>query len=648
MQPRKHQQRALEAINNEYTMGNRVTIAMACGSGKTLVGMLATEEAVRGNPNAKILVMVPNLPLLDQTMTDWVRMGAFGGDFTVLPVASVGSSLYGDDAVDHLEGVPDSARTPRVEILDNTTKSDKIIEALQGDGRVVVFATYQSSDKIKGALVYIPDFQFDFAVMDEAHRTAGAGKVENSPWQMCLNDHDIPIDKRLFMTATPRIHKARKSIKSQAAFNSADSMYEDFIDHGVSMDDKDVYGPIAFEFSFAEAIAANILSDYKIYAIVVSDQDTRDAARANGRVNLDHVNLRHPSPDELEDVAFARNLAVIAAVTKMSERGLITGMLSFHTDTMRSRRFAKDAAGYLAAHHNPAVSQSVMSHVMGTTPQQERRIIMDDFDAAHKKGRFVAIANCSVLTEGLDVPELDGILFADPKRSKISIVQAVGRAIRLDPNNLTKIASIIIPVFIEDQEDPEQMVDASAFGKLHEVVLALRENDNMSAYFADAILNDARDRESGTESISSMVGVEDLDGNVVSGPESGENTPITVITSASAGGAKEMSAALVRSYQMFAKSCQTRIVGSYATPFERNLAMLKAYKEKNQHCNMPKGALVGKFPIGKVVYNIRDRFYDGSLPVSEADAYASVGLQLTPVDDILSAIDNALASAANG
>jgi superfamily II DNA or RNA helicase len=265
--------------------------------------------------------------------------GAFGGDFILLPVASTGSSLYGEDAVDHLEGVSETSlsRTKiRPDIRANTTKPNEIAEVLKENRRVVVFCTYQSSERIKDALYYLPGFSFDAAVMDEAHRTAGAGKVENSPWQMCLDDDHIGIDRRLFMTATPRVHKARKSAKDQRSFNNAEDLLEEFIDHGVSMDDESVYGKIVYEFSFAEAIGAGILSDYKIWAVAVSDSDIRTAARANNKVNLDRVDLQHPDPSQLEAVASARNLAVIAAVGKMAERGIISGMLSFHSDTMKS------------------------------------------------------------------------------------------------------------------------------------------------------------------------------------------------------------------------------------------------------------------------------------------------------------------------
>lgn len=648
MKPRKHQQDAIRKIVSTLKgTDTRVTIAMACGSGKTLVGARAVEALLAGNESAKVVVFVPSLPLLDQIANDWVELGAFGGDFIMLPVASVGSSLYGEDSVDHLEGVTESSLSnleTRPDIRANTTQSGEIAEVLKEDRRVVVFCTYQSSERIKDALDFLPGFSFDAAVMDEAHRTAGAGKVDNSPWQMCLQDDDIRIDRRLFMTATPRVHKARKSAKKQKAFNTADDLLEEYIDHGVSMEDEAAYGKLAYEFSFAEAIGAGILSDYKIWVVAVSDKDIREAARSNNKVNLDHVDLQRPDPSELEAVASARNLAVIAAVGKMATRGIVSGMLSFHSNTAKSRRFTKDASGYLAAHPNAALAQSLVQHVDGNTPQQDRLKIMDAFEAAHRKSFLSLLSNCAVLTEGLDLPELNSILFADPKRSKISIVQAVGRAIRLDPNSPTKLASVIIPVFIGDQEDPEEMVNSSAFEKLHEIILALRENDNMSAYFSDAIKADSLDKENDTETKANMFRVLDDEGDVISGPEDGSDTPITIIAPGSAGKALEMSDALVRSYRKFTKACQSKVVGQYASPFERNLAMLKVYKEKHQHCNMRKGAKIESFPIGNVVYGIRDRFYDGDLPENEAAAYEAVGLQLKTVDEIVSTIDSVLAS----
>jgi len=648
MKPRKHQQDAISKIVPALTKtGTRATVAMACGSGKTLVGVRSIESLLAGNTTAKIIIFVPNLPLLDQTINDWLKLDAFGGDFVLLPVASTGSSLYGEDSVDHLEGVSPSVIakvTKQVDVRENTTQVGDIISVLKENRRVVIFSTYQSSASIADAVGSIPGFSFDAALMDEAHRTAGAGRVENSPWQMCLDDNFISAERRLFLTATPRVHKGRKTAKAQRSFNSADELLEDYIDHGVSMDDESVYGPIVFEFSFAEAIAANILSDFKIYAIAISDKDMRTAALDNLKVNLDHVDLKRPSPDQRETVASARNLAVIAAVGKMVERGLISGMLSFHSDTSKSRRFTKDTAGYLAAHPKSVLSTALVNDVTGETPQQEREETMGNFDLAQVQGRFASIANCRVLTEGIDLPELDSILFADPKHSKISIVQAAGRAIRLNPRKNDKVACIIVPVFIGDQEDPEEMVNSSAFGKLHEIMLALRENDNMSAYFSSAIRNEASDKELGTNSESVIMSVTDIDGGLIAGPEGGEGTPVVIMAPASAGKAEDMAPVLVRSYRQFAKACQLKIVGQYATPFERNVAMLNVYKDKHQHCNMQKGAMIESFPIGKVVYRIRDMFYDGALPAHEAEAYAAIGLKLTPVDEMVSAIDTVLAS----
>lgn len=648
MKPRKHQQDALSKIVPALAgIGTRATVAMACGSGKTLVGVRAIEAVLANNETAKVIVFVPNLPLLDQITNDWVELNAFGGDFVLLPVASTGSSLYGEDSVDHLEGISPTTiakATKKLDVRANTTTSGVITETLKENRRVVIFATYQSSLRVADAIMDLPGFAFDAALMDEAHRTAGSGKALNSPWQMCLDDEYVPSERRLFMTATPRVHKARKSAKSQKEFSMADDILEEYIDHGVSMDDESVYGPLVYEYSFAEAIAANILSDYKIYAVAISDKDIRSAARTNRKVNLDHVDLQHPDPSQLEAVASARNLAVIAAVGKMVERGLVSGMLSFHSDTMRSRRFAKDASGYLASHPSAALSSSLASHVAGTTSQQDRQSIMNEFDLAQAQGRFATIANCAVLTEGFDLPELNSILFADPKHSKISIVQAAGRAIRLNPKNKDKVASIIIPVFIEDQEDPEDMVNSSAFGKLHEIILALRENDNMSAYFSDAIKNGASDKEYGADSNSIIASVFDSDGALIAGPQNGEDTPIVIIAPESAGKAEDMPATLVRSYRRFAKSCQSKIVGQYATPFERNLAKLRMYKELHGHCSMGPNAKIVGFPIGKVMNRVRDQFDLGNLPEFQREAYVAEGHPLRSIDELSALVLGAISA----
>lgn len=650
MKPRKHQQDALNKIIPALTgTGTRATVAMACGSGKTLVGIRAVEDVVVDNADAKIIVFVPNLPLLDQVMTDWVKADAFGGDFMARPVASVGSSLYGEDTAGELKGVePQILAKTKVKpvILENTTSDLDVAEDLRRPGRVVFFCTYQSSAVIQLALMNVPGFSFDFAVMDEAHRTAGAGRVKDSPYQLCLSDDHIRIKRRLFMTATPRVHKARKTSKTVKGFDSAsaDALLDEYIDHGVSMNDESVYGPICFEFSFAEAIGAGILSDYRVYAVAISDDDIRAAAAGNKAVSLEGVNLSNPDADQVEFVASARNLALIAAVGRMVEQGTVSGALAFHRDTKRSRRFTKDSKGYLSTHPNPTLSKAFADHVEGVTPPLDRQKTLDDFDTSLKLGQFAIVSNCAVLTEGYDLPELDTTIFADAKYSKISIVQAAGRALRKDPANPGKVASIVVPVFIGQAEDPEEMVELSAFNRMYEIITALRENDNMSAYFTDAILNDATDREEETQSDATMIGVQDSEGNSVTGEDG--VAPISLILPLSLGVANTMSLELKKSYSKFAKACQSKIVGSNASVFERNLAKLKLYKAHHGHCSMGPTATIDKFPIGKVMSHVRDQFDLGNLPEYQREAYVAEGYPLKSIDELSALIHETISAQA--
>ena len=618
MQLYQHQQEATDAtVPVLRKPDSRATLSMACGTGKTLTS-IKIAESVAISENTKIIVFIPGLSLSDQLIVNWVQH-AFNGEFTVLPVASAGSSLSGFSG--------------KTTVLAHTTDPKEVENALQTKGRLIVFCTYQSAKVIKTAVKDLDGFSFDFAVMDEAHRTAGSGKSKKSSYIMCLNNDLIPIKSRLFITATPRVLKTSDT----AAVKSGEG------DYGYSMSDTSVYGDVVYKYPFSRAIHDGMLADYRIWAVLITDQNIREAAQVDSDIDLTGVNFKHPEEKDIKKVVSAKHLAVAAVVEKMFKQGTITGAISFHQDRERSISFSQDAGTFFSHSNDPNLTESYLAHVDGDTSQQDRQKVMEQFTESYNEGRFTMISNCAVFTEGVDVPELDTVVFVDNKTSEISIVQAVGRAVRLNKKNPNKVANVVIPVFLHNDENPEAEVNSSEFNTLYNVIASLRESDNMEVNYAEAVMRQAM-RDAGVEvdDKAAMVGVVDSEGNYIAGAE---DAPVTIITSGS-GEAMEMKSLSLDSYNKFAASCEARLIG-YSNSFERNLGNLKAYKElaKNRDLigsdkpfrkfTISSNERVGSFKIGKEMQKVRDDFDAGVLPKHEEEAYAALGFDLTPLDDIM-------------
>lgn len=618
----KHQQDAVNSIVPALSLpGTRATVNMACGTGKTLVSIKAAEALMAGTPDAKVIVFVPSLSLHDQLMTNWVKFKTFSNEFTLLPVASSGSSL----------GKMHNPLKPI--ILPNTTDVKEVINALQTKGRMVVFCTYQSAGTIKAALGKMPGYAFDLAIMDEAHRTAGHKDHESSSYVMCLDDLVIPIKRRLFLTATPRVRRAAAATK-----NDSESLLERFREDGYSMSDESLYGKVVHKYSFSEAVSDKKLSDFRIWAIMVSDRDIRKAALADRRIDLTGVNLQSKAKKDLKRISSARNLAVASVLERMHKQGKVTSALAFHQERASSMLFTENAEQFFQHSKDPKISNSFLAHVDGNTPQTARQNVMIGFDKAYNAQRFAMISNCAVFTEGVDVPELDTVVFVDNKTSKISIVQAVGRAVRLNPAKPNKIANIIIPIFCGD-EDPEEAIKGSAFSTLYNVVSALRDNDNMEDYYSKSVRRQALEAEGvPTDDDMDSTDVVDSQGNLISG---GGNSSITFVASESDGTVSEMSTVISASYRKFAAACEAHIVGTYQSTFERNIGKLQAYKELKRNKGrsfvkflISKDETVGLFALGREMAKVRDSFDAGTLPDNERKAYEAIGFDLTPMSEL--------------
>jgi superfamily II DNA or RNA helicase len=434
--PRPHQREAIRAVVKGFENADRGQMIMACGTGKTLTALFIAERLSA----KRTLVLVPSLQLLSDSLRDWTA-NAKGFDF--LPVCS-DETVSGQDA----------ALSTTVDLgFPVTTDPTAIATFLRRrSGPQVVFATYQSSPRIAEAyrLGRVP--KFDLVIADEAHRCAGR---VSSDFATVLDSDAIPAKRRLFMTATPRFFTGRVITEAKEA---------DF--EVASMDDESRFGPVLHRLGFSEAIERGLLTDYQVVVVGVDDDTYLDWAR-NGRfVTMDGTS-----------VTDARTLAGQIGLVKAMRKYDLQRTITFHSRVSSARKFASslpEIVDWMPARQRPK-GQLWSDYASGEMTAGSRSALLDHLRHLDD-GKRGLLANARCLGEGVDVPALDGVAFIDPRRSEVDIVQAVGRAIRLAEDK--KIGTIVIPVFIESQDDAEAVLDGSEFKPVWDVIKALRAHDD--------------------------------------------------------------------------------------------------------------------------------------------------------------------------
>ena len=437
--PRPHQRKAINAVVKGFEEAERGQLVMACGTGKTLTALFITEKLAV----SRILVLVPSLSLLKQTLREWTANAKVRFDF--LPVCSDETVALDPDAV--VSNTSDLG-------FPVTTDPGEIAAFLRRRSSVarVVFATYQSSPEIAKAFRsgWVP--AFDLAVADEAHRCAGRA---SSDFSTILNAEAIKARRRLFMTATPRDYTRRVLRETKEA---------DF--EFASMDDEEKFGPVFHRLGFAEAIQRDLLTDYRVVVVGVDDATYRDWAQRGRFVTLDGTK-----------VTDARTLAGKIGLAKAMRRYDLHRTITFHSRVERAKEFAHslpEVIAWMPPRQRPT-GHVWADFASGEMPAGERHALLQRLGSIDDGERGL-IANARCLAEGVDVPTLDGVAFIDPRRSEVDIVQAIGRAIRLAPDKT--VGTIVLPVFIDTDVDAEIALDGSAFKPVWDVIKALRSHDD--------------------------------------------------------------------------------------------------------------------------------------------------------------------------
>lgn len=398
-----HQVEAKESVLNAFNCHDRCHVVMACGTGKTLTALSIAE-----NMNVKsIVIFVPSLALINQFMKEWLRNHHWPNVQTMC--------VCSDKTVtDNIE--EESILLEEINFPVNTNPlAIRQFLNTKYNGIKIIFCTYQSATLLEG-------LNIDFGIFDEAHKTAGYNKLTFS---YGLNDKNITIKKRLFMTATPRHGIQRKNKKGELK-----TLY--------SMDDKKIYGPRAYTLTFRQAINLGLICDYKV---IISVIDNKKKHKFNERY-------------ELQEKAISLNKAIEASNAKK--------VISFHSTIDNAQNFSN-------YYQKNAPKGFNILHISAKSKIENRSKTMELFRESKKS----LISNARCLTEGIDVPTIDMVAFLNPKKSKIDIVQAIGRALRNAPGK--KVGYVFLPLFIED--DNLDKIKDTQYSSIWDILNSLMEHD---------------------------------------------------------------------------------------------------------------------------------------------------------------------------
>ena len=455
---REHQQEAFDDVTNGFEDVDRGKLIMACGTGKTFTALRIAEEVA--GVGGRVLYLVPSIGLFSQAMREWAEQQSVPHRYIGICSDTRAGKTSEDASILELE-------------IPVTTNPTAISEALQktDEGTMkVVFSTYHSLPIVEAAQdAGAPPF--DMILCDEAHRTTGVEHPDDttSPFVLVHNADRIRAKKRLYMTATSRLYTEGAKVK---AARHDREVY--------SMDDPETYGPEFHRLPFSRAVEQDLLSDYKVVVLAMSEQDADAALQtyriAGGKeININDATkivgcwraLQNPerrSPDDPEIKPLTRAIAFTNTIA--NSKSLVN-----HWDGV-----IESAMERMPEDQRPQDFNIETEHIDGkdNALKRKNRIEWLKGDA---DGTCRILSNARCLSEGIDVPALDAVLFMSPRNSHVDIVQAVGRVMRKAPGKT--YGYIVLPVAIPAGEDPADILNNNErFAAVWNVLRALRSHDD--------------------------------------------------------------------------------------------------------------------------------------------------------------------------
>ncbi|MBU0485342.1 MAG: DEAD/DEAH box helicase family protein [Proteobacteria bacterium] len=475
-QLRPHQINALNAVTFGFSQADRGKLIMACGTGKTFASLKIAESLA--GAGKRVLFLVPSLSLLSQTLTEWTQESDIPlHSFAVCSDSDVGKKRRKDD--DAVQTFTHELRYPATTVPDRlAAEMAKRHDHLHMS---VVFSTYHSIAVISRAQRDHGLADFDLIICDEAHRTTGAtfGDDDESAFVQVHDQKFIRAAKRLYMTATPRIYGDSAKISAEKDNVAL-----------CSMDDEDLYGKNLHVISFSEAVKRGLLVDYKVIVLAVEeahvsrrlqtllkDEDNQlkvdDAAKIVGCWKA--LAKQGLSGDSLlGDHAAMRRAVAFCQVIEISHGAKVHKVSSKQIAAM----FQKVVEAYQAEDtENSANLACEAAHVDGSMNAGEKETKLDWLKGEPAENTCRILSNVRCLSEGVDVPALDAVLFLTPRNSQVDVVQSVGRVMRTAPGK--KRGYVILPVVIPAGMEPhEALADNKTYAVVWQVLQALRSHDD--------------------------------------------------------------------------------------------------------------------------------------------------------------------------
>ncbi len=479
-QLREHQSSALHAVEQGLATADRGKLIMACGTGKTFTA-LKIAETLAGK-GKRVLFLVPSLSLLSQTLTEWTQESTTPlHSFAVCSDSDVGKKRKAED--DMVQTFTHELRYPA------TTEPSRLATEMtrrhDAEHMSVVFSTYHSIDVISRAQLEHNLADFDLVICDEAHRTTGAtfGDEDESAFVRVHDAAYLKAKKRLYMTATPRIY-------GDAAKASAEK--DDVA--LCSMDDEKLYGKELYVITFSEAVKRGLLCDYKVIVLAVEeahvsrrlqnllkDADNQlkvdDAAKIIGCWKA--LSKQGITEDLVGDEAAMKRAVAFCQVIEMAKAG--------KTHKVSSKQIASMFQAVVEAYQEneaqdefeqrAAMLLCEAEHVDGSMNASEKEAKLDWLKEDTPENTCRILSNVRCLSEGVDVPALDAVLFLTPRNSQVDVVQSVGRVMRNAPGK--KRGYVILPVVIPAGVEPhEALNDNKTYAVVWQVLQALRSHDD--------------------------------------------------------------------------------------------------------------------------------------------------------------------------
>jgi predicted helicase len=476
-QLRTHQIEAVNKTHQHFKANERGKLIMACGTGKTFTSLRIAENETDGK--GLILFLVPSIALLGQTLNEWYADA-------VEPINAI--CICSDPEVSRnrkkLEDIDTSSvvdlALPASTSVENILQQFKGLDIKSNKGLTVVFSTYQSIERISEAQKALektnPEYaQFDLIICDEAHRTTGVSLADEdeSAFTKVHNNDFLKARKRLYMTATPRLYD--DNTKSKAA--EAEALL-------CSMDDVKLYGDEIYRIGFGEAVDKDLLTDYKVLILTLNANDvppavqkmiadkeseinTDDASKLIGCINAlskqilgDEGIIKESDPEPMRRaVAFCQSISASKKITA-----------TFNT---ASETYISE----LPSEKQDSMQLVASKHVDGSMNATERNDLLGWLKEEPEARECRILTNVRCLSEGVDVPSLDAVLFLSARNSQVDVVQSVGRVMRKAPNK--KYGYIIIPVVVPaDVEADKALDDNERYKVVWTVLNALRAHDD--------------------------------------------------------------------------------------------------------------------------------------------------------------------------